>query len=204
MGFHIPFEHRYRGQPIYIGFDHPPVPRRRWNWWGFFGFGLSLFSFLTAGFLSPLALLLNLVGMRREPRGLARAGMVLSLLGMALAGGLIAMGVSSHQRIQAHRQELVLNARNQELGRVTGQTLQVAQAEFAQYREVNDGNLPQWIDANMVAIKHKDAWGESLRFDVEKEGALLRSAGPDREFDTSDDLTLRVEGKSQRSLSGEI
>jgi hypothetical protein len=123
---------------------------------------------------------------------------------MALAGGLIAMGVSSHQRIQAHRQELVLNARNQELGRVTGQTLQVAQAEFAQYREVNDGNLPQWIDANMVAIKHKDAWGESLRFDVEKEGALLRSAGPDREFDTSDDLTLRVEGKSQRSLSGEI
>lgn len=204
MAFHIPFEQRYRGQPIYIGFDTPPVPRRRWNWWGFFGFGLSLFSFLTAGFLSPLALLLNLVGMRREPRGLARAGMVLSLVGMALAGGVIAMGVTSYQRAQAHHQELVLNARNRELGLLTGQTLQVAQAEFAQYREVNGGNLPQWIDANMVAIKHKDAWGESLRFDIEKEGALLRSAGPDREFDTSDDLTLRVEGKSQRSLSGEI
>jgi hypothetical protein len=204
MAFHIPFDQRYRGQPIYIGFDTPPVPRRRWNWWGFFGFGLSLFSFLTAGFLSPLALLLNLVGMRREPRGLARAGMVLSLVGMALAGGVIAMGVTSYQRAQAHHQELVLNARNRELGLLTGQTLQVAQAEFAQYREVNGGNLPQWIDANMVAIKHKDAWGESLRFDIEKEGALLRSAGPDREFDTSDDLTLRVEGKSQRSLSGEI
>lgn len=204
MAFHIPFEHRHRGQPIYIGFDEPPVLRRRWNWWGFFGFGLSLFSFLTAGLLSPLALLLNLIGLRREPRGLARAGLVLSLLGMAMAGGLIGLGVSSHQRAHAYRQAQVLEAHNRELGRVTGQTLQVAQAEFAEYREVNDGNLPQWIDANMVAIKHKDAWGESLRFDVEKEGALLRSAGPDRQFDTGDDLMLRVEGKCQRSLSDEI
>jgi hypothetical protein len=56
----------------------------------------------------------------------------------------------------------------------------------------------------MVAIKHKDGWGESLRFDVEREGALLRSAGPDREFDTGDDLMLKVEGKAQRFVSGEI
>lgn len=204
MAFHIPFEHRYRGQPIYIGFDEPPVPRRRWNWWGFFGFGLSLFSFLTVGLLSPLAFLVNWIGLRREPKGLAKTGMVLSILGMILAAGVITLGVTSHQRAQAHREARVLRVKNQELSRVTGQTLQFAQAEFAQYREMNAGNLPQWIDANMVAIKHKDAWGESLRFDVEKEGALLRSAGPDREFDTGDDLTLQVEGNCQRSLSGEI
>lgn len=204
MAFHIPFEHRHRGQPIYIGFDVPPIPRRRWNWWAFFGFGLSLFSFLTVGFLSPIALLLNLVGLRKEPRRLARAGLVLSLVGMALAGSMIALAVRSGQHVQAvrqqHRQQMV----NAEMAERTKSVLATAEAEFAEYAALNSGNLPGWIDANMVAIKHKDGWGESLRFDVEQDGAKLRSAGPDRRFDTGDDLHRQVEGKCSRRLNEEI
>lgn len=204
MAFHIPFEQRHRGQPIYIGFDVPPVPRRRWNLWGLFGFGLSLFAFLTAGFLSPLALVLNLIGLRREPRGFAKAGTVLSLAGMALAGGVILMAVKADQQAQTRHQNRQQQMRNGELAERTRVTMKQAEAEFQEYAEVNSGHLPAWIDANMVAIKHKDGWGESLRFDPEQDGAKLRSAGPDHRFDTDDDLLLKLEGKCERTTSGEI
>ncbi len=72
--------------------------------------------------------------------------------------------------------------------------MKLASKEFEEYSQANDGHLPTWIDANMVAIKHKDAWGESLRFDAEKEGCKLRSAGADHRFDTKDDVTLKVDG----------
>jgi hypothetical protein len=204
MAFHIPFEHRHRGQPIYIGFDVPPVPRRRWNLWGFFGFGLSLFAFLTAGFLSPLALILNLIGLRREPRGLAKAGTVLSLIGCAVAGGFILLAVNADRHAVARREHHRLQAQNRELAERTSLTLQKAEVEFREFADANKGQLPAWIDANMVAIKHKDGWGESLRFDIEKDGAKLRSAGPDHQFDTGDDVLLKVDGKCDRSTSGEI
>lgn len=199
MAFHIPFEHRHRGQPIYIGFDAPPPrPRRRWNWWGFFGFGLSLLALPTAGLLSPVALLLSLIGMRRQPRRLATAGAVLSGLGTLMLAGLITAGVTAHQR---HEQAREAN-RNAQRNRVnvskTSDTMKVALAEFKEFSEANQGNLPAWIDANMVAIKHKDAWGESLRFDVESDGAKLRSAGADRKFDTRDDVITKVDGQVDR------
>jgi hypothetical protein len=204
MAFHIPFEHRHRGQPIYIGFDVPAVPRRRWNPWGFFGFGLSLFAFLTAGFLSPLALVLNLIGLRREPRGLARAGTVLSLIGCTVAGGVVLLAVNAEKDYRSRQQRQLDQILNVELAQRTSRTLQQAEAEFREFASVNAGQLPTWIDANMVAIKHKDGWGESLRFDVEKDGAKLRSAGPDHQFDTGDDLLLKVDGQCERSSHGEI
>ncbi len=204
MAFHIPFEHRHRGQPIYIGFDVPPVPRRRRNWFGFFGFVLSLFSFLTAGFLSPLALLINLLGLRREPRGLAKAGVVLSLVGITLAAGVVTLAVNADHQAHLRQQRRSEQKRNRELVVETTAVLQQAAVEFKEYAAANSGNLPAWIDANMVAIKHRDGWGESLRFDVEKDGAKLRSAGPDQRFDTADDVLLGVEGNCDRSTSGEI
>ncbi len=204
MAFHIPFEHRHRGQPIYIGFDVPPVPRRRRNWWGVFGFALSLLAFLSAGFLSPLALLFNLLGLRREPRGLAKAGVVLSLVGMTLAGGIVTLAVNANHEAHTRQQRRSEQRRNRELVVETTAVLKKAAAEFEEYSAANSGNLPTWIDANMVAIKHRDGWGESLRFDVEKDGAKLRSAGPDQRFDTGDDVLLEVEGKCDRSTSGEI
>ena len=42
MPFHIPFEHRRRPQPVYIGFDVPQRPKRKFNWWGFWGLFMSL------------------------------------------------------------------------------------------------------------------------------------------------------------------
>ncbi len=90
MAFHIPFEHRQRNRqqygPIYIGFDVPARrPRRQFNWWGFHGLWLSLASFLTAGLLSPIPLLISLIGLRKGPgRKMAAAGTIFSVLGTGL------------------------------------------------------------------------------------------------------------------------
>lgn len=51
------------------------------NSMGVAGFVLSLASFATCGCLSPVALVVSLFGLRREPKTLAVAGVVLSLLG---------------------------------------------------------------------------------------------------------------------------
>ena len=195
MTFHVPFEHRRRGQPIYIGFDVPPTRvRTPRNWFGFFGFGLSIFAILTAGVLSPIALLFSLIGMRRQPRRLATAGTVLGTIGTLMLAGVISAGVFSHSKHQRHVTRERQSKVNRVLTEKTSTTLKLASKEFEEYSQANDGNLPAWIDANMVAIKHQDAWGESLRFDAEKEGGKLRSAGADHRFDTKDDVILKVEG----------
>ena len=56
--------------------------------------------------------------------------------------------------------------------------------------------LPNDIDANMVVIKHIDPWGESLRFDLEVDHGVIRSAGPDKKFDTRDDVKVSIDGKA--------
>lgn len=205
MAFHIPFEHRKQGTPVYIGFDAPqaiPVvvrPRKAWNWWAFFGFPFSLFALIfTVGFLSPIALVINLIALQKRPRKLATAGTVVSLLGSALLATFVVAQVSDgmhrhHSEKRAVAQRII----NQEIKRTTG-IMSVAQQELEEYRDNHDGFLPTDIDGCMLMIKHKDTWGKSLRFEEAPESGMLRSAGPDQTFDTNDDLTSKIDGKTNR------
>ena len=66
-----------------------------------------------------------------------------------------------------------------------------AVAQVDDYYHQNE-TLPEGIDGNklLISAELSDAWGESLRYDrLEGERFHVRSAGPDREFDTADDLT---------------
>jgi|GEM_PF-2312563 len=199
MAFHVPFEYRRNGQPIYIGFSNPPR-RKAFNWWAFFGFPFSLFALLTAGVLSPIALMMNLVALRKKPRRLATAGTVISLAGVAVLAtvvfGSMAMVARSHQ---AEEMAMVQKA-NKKQAAQTAIVLNEVSGEFELYRDNHDGALPDWIDANMVALSYKDAWGHELRFDAEKDFAILRSPGPDKQFDTTDDITRKIEGKTDRQI----
>lgn len=200
MAFHIPFEHRRNGQPIYIGFNSPPR-RRAWNWWAFFGFPMSVVGLMTAGLLSPIAFLVNLIAVRRQPRRLASVGMTLSVIGcglLALIGiGATAAGVSAHRHHEQKKQSRI-TARQVV---ATRSVMDDVTEEFSAYRAAHDGNLPDWMDASMVATSRQDAWGQPLRFDPEADHAILRSSGADRSFYTDDDVTVRIEGKvSQEAL----
>lgn len=202
MAFHIPFNQRRRNRatrprPVYIGFDVPAArPKRKFNWWGFNGLLLSLASFVTAGFASPVSLIVSMVGLRKTkgPRKAAAAGTIFSMIGIALASA-ITIGLVSdyraHQHRQANRMYQVQLKRN--LAKLEP-AMTEAVNELEEYREAN-GNLPDPIFGNMLTIKHVDPWGKELRFEDGLTKGLVRSAGPDQTFDTRDDITKGVEGE---------
>jgi hypothetical protein len=197
MAFHVPFEHRQRAQPIYIGFDLPPRRIRKRNWTGFVGFLMGIAGLFTVGVLSPLALLISLFGLRKGPRGFAITGVVLGLIGSMMIGSIVA--ATSLHRQQVHERRM--SKQNQVKVVETEKTLKTAVLEFEEYAGDHDGYLPEPITANMLSIKYMDAWGQSLRFDDEKSHAVLRSAGADRKFDSRDDVTVRLQGNIDRDQS---
>ena len=73
-------------------------------------------------------------------------------------------------------------------------------SELEGFRDEHDGSLPQAIDGNMLVIKYEDPWGQKLRYDQEIDLATIRSAGPDRRFETEDDLTQQIEGATDSEL----
>ena len=199
MAFHVPFEYRRSGQPVYIGFSTPPR-RKAFNWWAFFGFPFSLVALLTAGVLSPFALIMNLIALRQQPRRLAKAGTFFSLVGVGILTTIVVGSTMVAARHHRDQEMALLNKTNKKHAAQTAIVLSEVSGEFEAYRDTHDGSLPEWVDANMVALSYQDAWGNDLRFDAEKDHAILRSPGPDREFDTTDDVTRKIEGKTNREV----
>lgn len=198
MAYHIPFSHRPSGRhsrPVYyIGFDNPRRSRRKRNWWGI---NSIILFFLSFGILSPLTLLMGLKGLRRRPRRAAMVGTGLSLCGTAVIA-LIFLTVISHAREAKVRQIQRYQAiQNAPLVEQAEDLLAFAATEFEGYRDDNDGRLPEHHDGNMLSIKHLDPWGKELMYEVEGEYAGLRSAGPDTQFFTADDVTHAIEGDTE-------
>lgn len=176
MSQHIPYESRHR-EVVYI----TDPPRKKMNGLGVAGFILSIFSLLTCGLLSPIALMVNLVALFRAPRRFAFAGMLISLLGtlwisMWFVGEMVEVNVARHRAQRA--QETA----------VTKTSLEKTKELIEEFREDNGSRLPEPIEGNRIAILNKDAWGTELRYELEKKTYAIRSAGPDRQWDTKDDI----------------
>ena len=204
MPFHIPFNQRASAtaqvlEPVYIGFEPSQPSRQKFNWWGFNGMWMSLFGLLSAGFLSPVPLLISLIGLRRPGKKMALVGTIVSLAGVIMATSLIVGGIANarHHRQASHaaRQQAKVRMETKQTQNVLG----LAAQELVEYRDQNDGELPNDIDANMLVIKHVDPWGELLRYDAEIDHGVIRSAGPDRRFDSKDDVTSKVDGTTERA-----
>lgn len=94
-----PYAHQNPGQPggayqqggYYGSPGYAPPPPKKSNALGLTGFILSLLSPCTCGLLAPIALLLSIIGLFKEPRGLATAGTVISLLVVLGCGGMWGM-----------------------------------------------------------------------------------------------------------------
>ena len=195
MSFHIPFHQRASNRKHYgtIYIDQPPTPpKRRFNWWGFNGMCLSFLSLLTLGLLSPIALLLSVIGLRRPGKGMAAVGTMVSLVGIALITTIGVTAASAHQhqltRIAKQKQARV-NAVKIE---ATRSLLAVAHDELVEYRGQHDGRLPADIEGNMLVVSQIDPWGQALRYEPEAGFAFVRSAGPDQEFLSPDDVIKKV------------
>ena len=210
MRYHVPFAHRNPSgrpaslRPIYIGFDEPVSIQNRkhrrrarkgpFNWSGFFGLLLALLSPLTLFVLAPIALLFSLNGMRRAPRGMAFVGLIFSgLATTVLSLGIFAAMSHRHEAAQQYAAHVV-SVQNREQIKETRETLAAAQDELRDYRTANENSLPSLTHGMDLAIGYEDAWGKSLMYIALEESCMLLSAGPDGQFDSSDDISVRVDG----------
>ena len=200
MAFHVPFPQRQQQPPVNIGFKPLAHPRRRSNMWGLSGLLLAIGSIFTCGFFSPFALLISLIGLGRAPRKTAMAGTIISLAGMSIAASIV-LGVMNEQM---HRREIVqqkidfeIFVKQEKQGK---KIIASAISDLEGFRDEHDGSLPQAIDGNMLVIKYEDPWGQKLRYDQAIDLATIRSAGPDRRFETEDDLTQQIEGATNLEL----
>ena len=189
---HVPFESRNR-EVVYI----LEPPKRRSNGFGVAGFVLSILGFFTCFTLSPIALLFSFLGMFKAPRGLATAGLVLSVIGTTAIAG-IAM-VSIREEHSEHHAVHTAYARN-----ATEKSLQKAKRSIESWRLEHDGVTPEGIEGNKMVLSIEDGWRTSLSYEPDDNGYTLRSAGPDRDFDTRDDLTSRVALTAKEKLSLEL
>lgn len=153
------------------------------------GFVVSLVGLMSCGVFSPVAVVLSAIGMRREPKGLAIAGLVIGAVGcillllyglgivLALLGLGVAAGAASGVVAEAAQSlEAVAN-------------VQVIDVRIQQYQAEHGGALPDTLDDLSTSVPLTDPWGNPLRYEPLDDGGYdLRSAGPDGQFDTADDI----------------
>lgn len=205
---HIPFSQRRRPGapgPIYIGFEQPvSIQQRkpRFNWSGFLGLMLALLSPLTLFLIAPVALLASLWGLRRSPRGMAAVGTVLSLAATAaLAFGVFFVAERHHHFHRGHsivtishpHSPRIVHGPSADEVKARG-VLESAQREFEAFATAHRGYLPELSEGMFMAVQFTDPWEKELYYEPTPRGGRLRSAGPDGEFHTKDDLTCQLQG----------
>jgi hypothetical protein len=161
------------------------VPRPVSNNLGIAGFVLSLVGlFACGGLLCPLGALLSFIALFKQPRGFAVAGFIIGMVGsfgfiiFLLLGGLAFMaGVLGFAWLA---------------GPTIQTTSSIVESEriIVEYRDEH-GAFPDGIQGNRMIRDHTDGWETPLRYECISDDAFeIRSAGPDRTFDTSDDITF--------------
>jgi hypothetical protein len=166
---------------------HPPA-----NNLGLAGFITSILGLISCGVLSPIGLLLSLIGLTKRPRGFAIAGTVIGIIGtvfLALVGVGIVLGIlgigagvkALKEYASTHEQAMKLYAEIEQRKAQGG-------AGTGAGTSAGAGNALDATTANALAAKYTDGWGTPLRADVAAGVITIISAGRDKSFDTQDDL----------------
>jgi hypothetical protein len=167
--------------------QYPPsaytVPRSPSNGLAIAGFIVSLVGLISCGLISPVGLIMSAFAMRREPRGLAIAGLVLGIVGslwiiIALVFGLFA-GI------------LALVAGGLALGMAQSaiEINQIHQAVDTYYAQ--HAALPDQLDLlHLGQDVLTDKWGHPYRYKIDSlDSYTLSSDGADGTPGTNDDFS---------------
>jgi hypothetical protein len=167
---------------------------------GLAGFIVSLVSLVACGgLLSPVGLILSLVGCFRQPRGLAIAGVVLGLIG---SGGFILGVVVLGVGLIAGAIALLFGAS------FIGQTVETVfdadevREAIVAYERAN-GRLPESI-GDLTSLDEeagKDLWDTPYRLSIDPDDRTMTlvSLGKDQTFGTKDDITVTLSLDNTRS-----
>jgi len=159
---------------------------------GLAGFIVSLLGLVgTCGLLSPIGLVLSLVGLGKEPRGFAIAGTIIGAIGslwilvvvgiFVLAAGVVAAAVAGT------------------LGLVVALGVLGFEDAAAIYEGIDDhyqanGRVPAQLSdlSGLTQDQLEDPWGNPFEYEVVDNGEafFLRSVGEDGQAGTDDDLEL--------------
>jgi hypothetical protein len=163
-----------------------PQPIEPVNGMGLAGFICSLVAIITCGLLSPVSLIISLLGLSQRPRGLAAAGTVISLLGCILGVG---MAYAVVRGVEAANQAIEKMGTEIQAGLKTAGTLASARKKVEDHK-VEKGEYPDDEEGQALVADLTDGWEMELRYQKQPEGYDLRSAGPDKQFDTDDDVLV--------------
>jgi len=163
------------GAPAY----GPPRPQE--NTLGLIGFIVSLAGFFVC-IAAPVGLMLSVMGLRREPKGFAVAGTIIGTLAMlmwlgvvAIYGAVILACIGFGAAVQPDLQTRV--------------ALQSARHKIENVRGPG-GRIPVEAEGNGLIQGMQDYWKRQLRYEPKEGGFNIRSAGPDGQFNTSDDIVV--------------
>mgnify|MGYP007073184359 CR=1 FL=1 len=179
---------------VYLDENSPSQPPHRprghrasrccsgFNGVGILGCLMLRFGGFAFGIASPLGSLISLLALRRGPRFAAWSGTLLGAVGTAFLALWGWAAVAAFNAVEYEQQQ-----------DQTEVVMEQAVASIEQFHREHK-MLPEGVDGNklLIAADLNDAWGQSLRYDpIDDDEYLIRSAGPDQKFDTSDDLTLQ-------------
>lgn len=167
-------------------YGHPETyTANRTNGLGLAGFITSLVGLVSCGLISPIGFLMSFFGLFKSPRGFALAGFVLGGLGSlwilfvtAIAGIIIGLPILAGIRIP----EVSTPIR-----------ILVGSGIVEEYK-AEHGRLPdlaEWeklVESSWITMT--DGWDQAFQYTLDENGLFeIRSAGPDGEFGTEDDIT---------------
>jgi hypothetical protein len=158
------------------------------NTMGTAGFVVSLVGLLSCGILCPVGFVMSLIGLRKQPRGLATAGVVIGALGtiwgvialifgglfmLLSCGGVVCGGIVPHIATNVRMDRLV---------------------EDVEKFQRKNGRMPGTLDEATTVRKYgshdtRDGWGRRLHLLVDPDGTFtIQSDGPDGHPETDDDI----------------
>ena len=163
----------------------PAVAPSPSNTMGLIGFILSLVGFVFCGLLSPIACLVSLIGMFKEPRGFAVAGFIISLIGsvfLATIGFFIITAVMTMMGLIA-AVAAVMDYSTQFVPLFEANSVLVQKWE-------DPDKLPTTAEGNDIIEGKLDAWDKQIKYETNGTSYSFVSAGADGKFDNDDDRRL--------------
>lgn len=156
---------------------YDPSPKKE-NTLGLIGFIVSLVGLILCGIPSLIGLILSAIGLKKEPRGLAIAGVIIGLLGLVL------LAVTS---VTVYRSYISVTQ---------GFTLIFAEAQLEQ-AAVEIGlaweekeRIPTQEEGDEMLSGRNDMMNNSLVYQTDGTSFSIRSAGADGILETEDDIVV--------------
>lgn len=163
--------------------------------------GLGLASFIVSlvgvlfcgGLLCPIGVIMAMVALSKPPKGFAIAGLVIGLIGSLWILGVIAILILASLGVAVGLGAALFGGLFGIPFFEIAMDANTIKTQAVSYLDDN-GTFPDSLDALTFskAETTEDPWGETYRYEIgaDQRSATLTSSGPDKAFDTSDDIVV--------------